>query len=190
MSDAKSDITILTVEEIILRLRGSSIEEASVYCQELISRFEPLLRRAWRKGGGIGEYQDFAQDVFVKLFRGLPSLRNAKAFPGYFKSVAFSVAATRSKRHSHSADTTYELPRDARSEDAFMTGIIVRSYLEHLSVREREVVMMSVLLGLTSEEISKHLGMEPGAVRTTKSRAFKRLRELLLRDAKILSSGD
>ena len=44
---------------------------------------------------------------------------------------------------------------------------------------EREIVLLSVVAGLTSDEISKHTLLTPGAVRSKLSRSLAIMREFL-----------
>ena len=190
MSDKKLELKLLTTEELILRLKEAPIESASSYCEELISRFEPLLRRAWQRDIG-GEYQDFVQDVFVRLFAGLPQLRNPKAFPGYLRSIVLSVASYhwRSKGKTPSR-TAAEVDRLVHGfDETLITRIFIRTYVERLPSRERDVIAMAYLQDLSTGEIAHKLGMKTGAVRSLKGRALNRLRELFLEDAKDLSGG-
>ena len=187
MANRRAELKSLTTEELILQLRTAPLDEASPYCEELIVRFEPLLRRAWQRDPG-SDYQDFAQDVFVRLFAGLPQLRNAKAFPGYFRSVALSVAARhwrKQKLDVKKTDRDKETPF-ARTEDSLVTGIFVRSYLEHLPLRERQIIEMVFIEDRPMKEIAEALGLDTGTIRATKSRALKRLRRFILSDAKSL----
>jgi len=189
MSDLHPDLKLLTTEELIVQLRATRIEQASPYCEELILRFEPLLRRAWHEVGG--EYEDFVQDVFLRLFAGLPQLRNPKAFPGYFRSVALSVAS-RWWRRERLAIKRSEEDIDRlllHTDESLITGIFVRSYLEHLPIRERQIIELIFLEEWSMNDIAEFLDLEPGAVRATKSRALKKLRAFLLKDARALEES-
>jgi RNA polymerase sigma-70 factor (ECF subfamily) len=44
---------------------------------------------------------------------------------------------------------------------------------------EREIVLLSVVAGLTSNEIAKHTLLQPGAVRSKLSRSLAKMREFL-----------
>lgn len=188
MSDEKLELKLLTTEELILQLKDAPIQLASLYCEELITRFEPLLRRAWQREVA-GEYQDFVQDVFVRLFAGLPQLRNPKAFPGYLRSIVLSVASHhwRSKGRALSR-TAAEVERLVHGfDETLITRIFIRTYVERLPSRERDVIAMAYLQDLSTAEIAIKLEMKTGAVRSLKGRALNRLRELFLEDAKDLS---
>ena len=187
-TEDESNIKLLTVEQLVSQLRASSKADSSLYCKELIRRFEPLLRWAWRRGAFTAEYQDFVQDVFLRLFRGLPHLLNPKAFPGYFRQVALSVAADHSRKQfatpTDSAGNIEEVVENF--DEQILTRVFIRSYLEHLPPREREVIELDFLQELSVKEIGERLGFTPGGVRSIKSRALRRLRNLLTADAKAL----
>ena len=184
---AKDELKQLTTEDLILKLREASFDAASQYCEELIIRFEPLLRSAWQRDI-TGEYQDFVQDVFVRLFAGLPQLRNPKAFPGYFRTIVLSVASSRWRsrgRAPYQTDAEVENLVHGSDED-LITRILVRTYIERLPSRERDVIAMVYLQDLPTSEIAHKLSIKTGAVRALKSRALNRLRELFLSDAQVL----
>lgn len=55
--------------------------------------------------------------------------------------------------------------------------------LDQLEESQREVILLSRVVGLEHGEIAKQLGLEPGAVRTRLSRALARLATLMSHDA-------
>jgi RNA polymerase sigma-70 factor (ECF subfamily) len=180
------------VEQLVIGLREGLPHEVSDYFEELTSRFEPLLRRSWHKGAFSSEYIEYAQDVFLMLYRRLPQLRSPKAFPGYFRKVALSVAANHARKSRLLLQATakeIESVVDRMDEDLFMT-IFVRSYLEHLPSPERVVLNLRFLKGLGTAEIATELGQTPKAVRSIKDRGINRLRDILLGEAQILEKKD
>jgi RNA polymerase sigma-70 factor (ECF subfamily) len=51
--------------------------------------------------------------------------------------------------------------------------------MEQLPGQQREVLVMRVAVGMSTEETAAALGMTPGAVRVTQHRALARLRTLI-----------
>jgi hypothetical protein len=97
-------------------------EERSRIGEQIALRFEPVVRRAWReliRGRSSVEYEDFAQDVFVRVFSSLGQLRTPAAFPGYFRSIARNVAVDSLRRQG------------ARPEFADVDPDIVGARLDH-----------------------------------------------------------
>jgi RNA polymerase sigma-70 factor, ECF subfamily len=186
--DLRVSPSALPVERLVAGLLRAGPKEASAYAEEIIRRFEPALRNAWRQGAFHLDYEDFVQDVFVRLFGNLRSLRNPKAFPGFLYQVAHSVAASHARRSA--ALKAEPLDRLDKLEDRFderlLAGIFVRSYLEELPPREQEITKMAFLEERSAEDIARELDLTPSAVRATKSRAARRLRQILLLEAEAL----
>jgi RNA polymerase sigma factor (sigma-70 family) len=176
----------LPLATLLSALGASDRVQASAAAAEIIRRFEPLMRRTWyRLAGPAADYEDYRQEAVLKLFRALPQLREADAFPGFFRSVIVSVAYDQLKRLRPEGVTTLsldEIDLPSQGDTPFAdidTGIIVNSLLQELHGREREVLYLDAVLGMTPNEIARRLGLSAGAVRMTKSRAIKRLTELL-----------
>jgi RNA polymerase sigma-70 factor (ECF subfamily) len=55
----------------------------------------------------------------------------------------------------------------------------VRAAFDRLDARERDLLELRVVAGLSSEEVARILGMRPGAVRMAQARALARLRTML-----------
>jgi RNA polymerase sigma-70 factor (ECF subfamily) len=186
-----NNLYTLPVEELILDLSKGSPENASAVCEELIRRFQPLLRKCWaRLNTPTIDYQDFVQDVFVRLLQGLPALRNLKAFPGYFRRITISVMMDhfRQREHGHAVvDIDDVVERIAAIDRDVLHEIFIWSCLEHLGGREQEVIRLE-LMGLNAADIASHLGISPGAVRMTQSRAVARLRNVMLKHSQDVES--
>ena len=173
------------LEELVTGLAQSEPGGGSAEAVEIVRRFEPLLRRAFQRGGFAMDYEEFVQEVFVELFSGLPALRDVRAFPGYFRRVALSVAGGVARRRREGRDEAVEPPREPWANELF-TQVAIRSLLERLTPHEREVISALFLEGFTPAELARRLGIEPGSVRMAKSRSLARLRQLLEADSRAL----
>jgi RNA polymerase sigma factor (sigma-70 family) len=178
----------LPIHKIVQHLTSAEEPIKSRCAEEIIKRFEPLLRKAWKRGAFYVEYTDFVQDVFTKLFSGISSLREPKSFPGYFRRVALSVAADHAKKSDPylSKEITPEDTIIKSFEKALLSKLFIRSYMEELTPRERQVITMFFLNELSIADIAINLMISKSAVRATKTRGLKNLRELLRRDAYFL----
>lgn len=185
----------LPMASLLAELGASDRVQASAAAAEIIRRFEPLMRRTWhRLAGPAADYEDYRQEAVLKLFRALPQLREVEAFPGFFRSVILSVAYDQLRRLRPEGVMTLSLDDidpptagDAPFAD-IDTGIIVNSLLQELQGREREVLYLDAVLGMTPNEIARRLGLSAGAVRMTKSRAIKRLTKILRQKHDALST--
>lgn len=170
----------------LLRLPAED-SRASTAATETLRRFQPLLRKywAWHR---LGEYEDFVQECMLRLFIALPKLRDAASFPGLFRRVVIGTAADVLRgQQGKKGIIEVELDEDQLAtefDESISTGVVVRSYLELLPDREREVVELTFLHEMTSAEAGARLGLTEGAVRTARSRAINRLRTILGRVTK------
>lgn len=150
---------------------------------EILRRFEPLLRKYFRRVGQPADgYADFVQEVMLRMLTALPKLRNPEAFAGLMRHIVIGTAADslrkRVPEHAESSLLIQELATTFDSSIA--TALVVRSCLEMLSPRERQVIELLVVEELEVAEIARRLALEESRVRMIKSRAIKRLRSVLV----------
>jgi len=179
---AGADISQLPLPEVIKRLQaGERDARSSNAAVEVLRRFQPLLKKYWT-WHPYGQYEDFVQEVMLRLFIALPSLRDLEAFPGLFRRIVIGAAADglrASKGERSNIDEVDEKHLSVEFDESLATAVVVRSYLELLSPREQEVVRLTFLEDVDVADAARHLGLSEGAVRMTRSRAIRRLRELL-----------
>lgn len=190
----ETEVKSLTVEQLISGIRDADDRlKASIYCEELILRFKPLIYRAWRRSGLTIELSDFEQDVVLRLFRSLPNLVNPKAFPGYFRQIILTVAAECARKHLRDPpllpiEETQELTQLITNiDDEILTSIFVHTYLDLLPPQEKRVLVLEFLEGHSTAEIASELQITSGAVRVTKGRALNKLRALILNEAQTMA---
>ncbi len=135
---------------------------------------------------------DIAQDVFMKAHR-------EKDIMNYnIKAWLYRVAANEfyQDRRSYASKIRYMLknafrfltdPADPGAE--FMDGVIagekktrLRSALQKLGENDRAVLILKYYDGLSYEEISEVLNIEPGTVMSRLSRAKEKMREMMSDD--------
>lgn len=196
MSEVPSELQSLTIEQLVSefkekRRNGAPDYETSDYFAELVRRFEPLLRRAWHRGAFSTEYREYAQDVFLSLFRSLPHLRSPESFPGYFRRIALSVAADHARKNTRLREEPAPAIENAvgRLDESLFTPIFIRSYLEHLPHREKSVISLCYLEDKNIGDVARDLGLTYSAVNSIKARGIKRLREMLLSDRKAVENA-
>lgn len=172
-----------SLQDLLAQLSQRDEVARSGAASELIRRFEPVVRKFWRRQR-CGDYADFVQDVMLRLFAALPNLRNAAAFPGFFRRIVSIAAADYWRRNpleSETADFHWE-SLALQSDQDITLPVVIGSLIDRLPATEAEVVRRSFLEDESSEEIALAMGMTAGAVRTAKSRAIKHLREILARE--------
>jgi len=159
--------------------------------EQLLDRHEPRVLRVLRLlGVQAADREDVAQDVFVRIFRGLRGYRPGHDFGGWVYRISVNAAHDhRRRRHrlrqsevslgetpdespaltSHPADPGDRLDRRRALERA----------LGSLTERERAVFVLCELEGLSSKHVAQALGISSITVRRHLGRAKNRLQGLL-----------
>jgi RNA polymerase sigma-70 factor (ECF subfamily) len=125
------------------------------------------------------DVDDLVQDVFLKAFRKLASLRDDLAFGGWLLQIARNRAADYHRRAT---------PTEALSDDFAAPHADERRAHEALdAIRSlppayRETLVLRLVEGMTGPEIAERTGLTPDSVRVNLHRGFKLLRENLVRE--------
>lgn len=150
----------------------------------LVQRHEPLVRGLARRfARGEAEAQDVVQDVFLRAFDRLATLREPARLRPWLARLAVQRGLALGRRRRVE---TAALPRLAREEAT--TGVApeateerarLLAALDELPADARAVVVLRYLEGLDAPRIADALGLSPEAVRQRLSRALRLLRERL-----------
>jgi RNA polymerase sigma factor (sigma-70 family) len=153
-----------------------------------------VFRTLLRLTGSREHIDDLAQDVFLRLYRALPSFRGEALITTYLYRIAVNVAQDEWKRrrrddrsHVSLSDETSAWEerlahpdRNAEQqieEREFQQAVEVQ--LQRLSQIERTIIVLYHQEERTYEQISYSLGMPIGTVRTHLHRGRKKLREAI-----------
>jgi RNA polymerase sigma-70 factor, ECF subfamily len=146
-----------------------------------------ILRTAYRMLGNWADAEDVAQEVFVRLHRHGLSFPTAAALNAWLYRVAVNLCLdrTRSSRPrgelrdisdgSESAETAA-----IRSEQ----GRRLMTALGRLPARERAVIVLREIEGLSTAEVAEVFGSTETTVRSQISKAMARLRTMLSEDSR------
>jgi RNA polymerase sigma-70 factor (ECF subfamily) len=140
---------------------------------------ESLVRMLYRRTGDRDRAEEIAQEVFARAVVAPP--RNPR--PWLF-AVALNLVREEGRRAARQGRRLVlykaEQPEAAEAPDEAMDRgeriARVRSALEGLTERDREALLLKAE-GFSYDEIAATLGLAPGAVGTTLSRARRRLVE-------------
>ena len=166
----------------------------------LVTKYQKWVHTlVWRKIGDFHIAEELTQDIFLKVYKKLSTLKPTDHFPGWLYVIAsrHCIAWYRKKQlPTTSLDTmpTSELEElcylqhaSARGEQISLERQreVVKHLLRKLPESERTVVTLHYLAEMSCEEISEFLGVSPNTVKSRLHRARKRLanQEHLLRDA-------
>lgn len=120
--------------------------------------------------------EDATQETFIALARQARRLRPDTVLPSWLYAVALTKCKDSRRKVARQKRT--EAPQQAPNQSPD-EGLTLHMALASLAPREREVVILRVLLECSYTEMAQHLGVSEDAARMRTDRALKRLRENL-----------
>ena len=132
---------------------------------------------------------DAIQKIWLRVFRGLRSVKDPKAFPCWLYALArnTTIDHTRSRSalrwQSDRLDEANEMVED-RDEEAFEGAEAVHNALERLSPAHRDVLTLFFLEDLTVEEIGVVVDAPQGTIKSRLHYARRALRSVLDEETK------
>jgi RNA polymerase sigma factor (sigma-70 family) len=172
-----------SLESLIARSLASDADAYAI----LVWRFQDM---AVGYGYSIlGDFQlaeDAAQEAFLEAYRSLGSLRDARAFPGWFRRIVFKqcdriirrralpTVALESIQEQHSR----EISQSVEAEQREMSEKLWQA-LNALPEHERTATVLYYLSGYSQTEIGKFLDTPTGTIKKRLFTARKRLRGML-----------
>ena len=170
------------LDGLIVRAQGG--EEAAF--EEILHGFEGrALAMARQLGASPADAEDIVQEAFIKLFRHIDAYRGRRSFTAYFYRIVINASRDHFSRRDPRTHAAPELSPEARRPGAGAATPeaerreLVREALMQLSEREREVIILREIHGLTTWEVARALRLNPITVRRHAMRARARLKDLL-----------
>jgi RNA polymerase sigma-70 factor (ECF subfamily) len=159
----------------------------------LLAQVRPLVvrycrARVGRQERSFASADDVAQEVCLAVLTALPSYRDqGRPFLAFVYGIAAHKVADAHRaaarnRSEPVADVPDEPDDQAGPEQRAMRGELSGEMAELLKVlppKQREIVVLRVVVGLSAEETADAVGSTPGAVRVAQHRALTRLRAAL-----------
>jgi RNA polymerase sigma-70 factor (sigma-E family) len=149
--------------------------------------FEIFFRRHWpsavertrRLIGDVGEAEDVAAEAFARAFINWSRVGDLPHREAWIMRVASNVAIDRARSRRRSiARTARTAVRSNTSEgtDVVLNRASLVNALGALPTRQREVLLLRHLVGMSESEVAEALGVSVNSVKTHTSRAMSRLR--------------
>jgi RNA polymerase sigma-70 factor (ECF subfamily) len=129
--------------------------------------------------GSRHEAEEIAQDAFVRVLERWDTVRRLDDPTGYLFVTALNVFRRRRRRASFSLRRSIG---EAPSRDAFGAvedREVVLGALAQLPLDQRAALVVTALLGYSSEEAGRMLGARPSTIRARATRARATLRDLI-----------
>jgi RNA polymerase sigma-70 factor, ECF subfamily len=153
---------------------------------ELVDRYKNLVyAMVWRLTSDRGQVDDLAQEVFLKVYRGLPYFRGEARLSTWIYRIVANVCSE--ARGRPRMEVPLESREDGRkiepvSPDQAFAGIEVRDRVEkalaQLPEPYRMIIAAHHLQGMKYEALAEALNIPLGTVKTHLHRAKRRLREI------------
>jgi len=151
-----------------------------------VAAFSALVERHWRRLVGLArsvvgdlDAEDVVQDTLVTAWDRLSSLREPAAFRSWLMRSVARSAVRRARRRA------WLQPLSSLAEPAAPVGegcdgaIHVEQLLRRLAPRQRAVMHLTVVEGMSDSEIGDAMGIDAASVRSHRRRAREALRRLL-----------
>ena len=167
--------------------------------QDLIQRAidgdERALRRLWsqhaphidavvrRLVGDPDQAADIAQEVWIQIFRALPSYRGESQFGTWAHRIAVNRTLNALRRTRRLERIETEITEDTACVEQGSEGALVMEHITNATARlspgARTVFVMHDIEGYTHEEIARELGITTGGSKSQLFKARAKLRRLL-----------
>ncbi len=167
-----------------------SICEEKIYNQLFKKHYEPVTKYIYYKCGSLQQAEDIVQNVFIKLWKLCATVTFSKAKAYIYKAcnnLFLNDVAHQKVVLKHQQDiaksTDYESPDFLIEVDEFREKL--KAAINRLSVKEREVFLLSRIEKKTYREIAKLTGLTVKAIERRMSKALLELRDMLGKEIKL-----
>ena len=146
-----------------------------------------------------GDTSDLAQEVFIRVYRGIHSLRNPKTFRSWLNQIVVNLFYDELRRRPRrlptvsidapiesdngESDLVREIPDTSLKPDEMSLvqelDQVIKKAMAQLPEQFRTAIVLRELQGLSYEEIAVSIGCELGTVKSRIARARGRLQEVL-----------
>ena len=131
--------------------------------------------------GHRDEAEDLSQQVFLRVWQSIPSLRSANAYYGWQKQVMLNVwkESLRRRKIQLSSGNEQHIDEVAATDTSPRLGMDLENALAQLTPPMRVCVVLAYHEGMTYPEIAELTGMPVGTIKSNVSRGTAKLKTLL-----------
>lgn len=167
-------------ESDLVKLAGKGDKEA--FCRLYSLYKDRLYRYAYYRLGNSEDAQDAVSDCIVRAYEQIRDVRKPAAFPSWIFKILYATCSGYVKRQMQQRE--YEDISSAKNSTTLFFTIDESKTelcyaLDKLNSEEKNIVLLSIVAGFTSKEISKITGLTAGSVRSKLSRSLAKMRKYL-----------
>lgn len=156
--------------------------DRAAFCELYGAYKDKLYRYALYRLGNPTDAEDAVSDCIVSAYRQIGNLKKPEAFSSWLFRILYCacnalIKAQIQQRNTVDINDVEGVLRTDMQQTVDKTEL--QQALDILKPEEREIVLLAVVSGLSSKEISKITDLTPGAVRSKLSRSLKKMREFL-----------
>lgn len=122
------------------------------------------------------DVEDLVQDVFLKAWLRLRTLRDDSSFGAWLAAIARNRAADHHRRPAIHEEVHEDFPANDRKESEALT---ILAAIQGLPDAYRETLILRLVEGMSGAEIAERTGLTHGSVRVNLHRGMQQLREKL-----------
>ncbi|MDE2637589.1 MAG: sigma-70 family RNA polymerase sigma factor [Chloroflexota bacterium] len=150
--------------------------------EAVVRRFQDLaVGYAYALLGDWQEAEDAAQEAFIAAWIGLIKLRNAAAFPGWFRRIVYTQAHRRLRARRPELVSLEQVAEIAvGGAEPVMVAEEIATALDALPEAQRAVMLLHYMNDFRQREIAAFLGIPIGTVKSRLYHARKQMKERLM----------
>jgi RNA polymerase sigma-70 factor, ECF subfamily len=156
----------------------------------LVAEFErPIVRFLYRYLGNMEEAKEVCQDVFIKVFRGLPHFQNQCSLKTWIYRITLNTVLNEKRRWYQRLKDRFmglegisQTKLDSLPDPEMSLTMSERCRRVNLALRKlrpdhRAILVLRDLEGLSYQEISASLGLNIGTVKSRLARARQEMKD-------------
>ena len=144
----------------------------------LVDQTQTMAKRLAFSVVGPNLVEDALQEAYILVFQKIEQVREPAAFRSWFCRVVMHVCYALLKRHPQNLELQEVQARGSESEQV-LAAITLKQGLARLQQRDRDILILRDMLGLSYDEIADTLKIAGGTVRSRLHKARGRLAERL-----------
>jgi RNA polymerase sigma-70 factor, ECF subfamily len=191
-SSSSGSSLVRSGERLSVRSTDTSLVEATVSGDEhafrlLVQRFQPMVLKIVR--GMLGEamdVDDVVQETFVRLYTALPRFRSDSTLKTFVTRIAINGSLDSLRRRKRRFFVSWDVEKtdgDPQAVERSDTALLrseqwthLRTAIDRLAPRQKAVVVLRLVNGLSTKETAEALEIPFGTVLSRLNRAIARLR--------------